>query len=231
MQGFLLESQFSAQPRMTMSENVDRCTSGVRGVMDTGINQRRTEARRWAGAITAGVLVWAGVAGVGFTPGWMQPVASLLVAVLWLVAVDLAALLVLVVFALPLLAASPVLGVTFVAIGVVSLRYLGGRGGAPLLIVLGAFAGVTFGPAWAVAAVAGYVLGAGEGALAAALSCLAVEAYGLALGLPAIGATATGGSVPLLRLGEGSTNLLGFAWLASAVGDIDAGAVERRSIS
>ncbi|HSK48478.1 MAG TPA: hypothetical protein VLA05_10830, partial [Coriobacteriia bacterium] len=195
--------------------------------MGTGIQQGRTEGRRWAGAIITAVLVWAGLAGVGFTPEWAQPVAALAAAALWLVSADLAAMLVLAVFALPLLAASPVLGVTFLALGIVSLRYLGSRGGAPLLIVLGAFAGVTFGPAWAVAALAGYVLGAGEGALAAALSCMAVQAYGLALGLPALGATVTGGDAPLLRLGESGTNLLSFAWLASAVGEIDAGAVEK----
>ena len=73
----------------------------------------------------------------------------------------------------------------------------GGGTAAPLdiaVVVITAAVGIL---AFA-AAIAGYLMGASEGAVAAILACLAIEAAGIALGVPARGLVATGGSAPAL---------------------------------
>ena len=67
-------------------------------------------------------------------------------------------------------------------LGVVAVRYLGADGGRAFLIVGVSVVGAFFGPVWAGVALAGYLLGAGEGAFAAAVACVIVEALGIGLG-------------------------------------------------
>ena len=77
--------------------------------------------------------------------------------------------------------------------------------------------GAFFGPVWAGAALAGYLLGAGEGALAAAVACVVVEALGIALGRPAIGVVVTGGPpAAILSFDHMPATLLSAAWLAQS---------------
>lgn len=122
---------------------------------------------------------------------------------LTLAAIDLGVLAALVGISLPLTAADPIIGIVFLVLGVASIRYLGADRGMVALLLSAGVAGAFAGPVWMVPALAGCILGASEGALAAALTCAGVETLGLVLGRTNLFGLATGGSE--------ATRLLDFA--------------------
>jgi class 3 adenylate cyclase len=90
--------------------------------------------------------------------------------------------------------------------------------------VVGAF----LGPVWAAIALAGYLMGAGEGAIAAAITCVVVEALGIGLGRQAIGVVITGGPpVGVLSFSQMPVSLLSSAWLQESFASLGPASVNR----
>jgi len=187
-------------------------------------NQRLLELLR---AVALAGATYAGLAGMGFAPAWGAIAFAVAVGVLGYIAVDLGVLVALIALAIPMTAANPVVGIAFVVLGIIGIRYLGADGGRVFMIVALAVGGAFFGPVWAAAAIAGLVMGVGEGALAAAIACLTVEALGVALGRAAIGATVTGGAKALLVFGDRAPEtLFSAAWLSKSFAGIGTASVE-----
>jgi len=180
----------------------------------------------WLRAVALTVFTLAGLLGMGFEPFWGAAALAVAAGVLGLLAADLGVIVAVVALSLPMVAVQPVLGIAFVLLGVVGVRYLGSQGGRAFLVVGLGIVGAFFGPAWAAAAIAGWMLGIGEGALAAALTCLSIEALGIALGKAAIGATVTGGSIVLLDFSK-TPNLFEPAWVRVSFSSLDPEAVNR----
>jgi class 3 adenylate cyclase len=190
--------------------------------------QHRTRTlRTWLSTAIVALATYAGLAGLHFSPGWGAALLALGAGALAVFSIDLGVLASIVALSLPLLAASPVLGITFLILGIAALRYLGDDGGRAYFIIAAAVAGAFFGPAWAAAALAGYILGVAEGALAAAIACLAVQALGLSLGQGVLGATVAGGTSALLDTAAMPANMLSPSWVAASFSGIDAGSVDR----
>ena len=126
-----------------------------------------------------------------------------------------------------MLAVQPIVGITMLVLGIVSARYLAADRGGAFFVIAAAIVGAYLGPIWACAALAGYLLGASEGALASALACLTLEAIGLALGKPGISATITGGAEALLSFAKTPENLLASRWITAAFAGLDGASVSR----
>lgn len=148
----------------------------------------------WIKAGFIALATFAALGGTAFKPEWGSVVLALLAGTLTLAAVDLGVLVAILAVSLPVTAANPVVGILFIVLGVVGMRYLGADGGRVFIVVSSALAGVFIGPVWAAAPIAGYMLGASEGALAAGIACGTAELAGLLMGRDVIGALATGGS-------------------------------------
>ena len=147
-----------------------------------------------AGAIAA--LAWGGVASMQAHPWWVPPVVGVVAGLVALGNVELGVLLALLALCVPLLAVSPIVGIVVAIVLMSAEHYLGGRGATGFLLIGLAMVSAFLGPVWAAAALAGYLLGPAEGALAAGMACLAVEATGILTAQTAIGTVATGGSPP-----------------------------------
>jgi class 3 adenylate cyclase len=190
--------------------------------MTSRIIRTNEQGLRWARAGAFAVAAWLGLDFVGFQPAGIATVIALVIGGIALFSPATAVLVSIVAISLPVLAADFVAGLAFVVLGVASTQFLSsGKGRVFLLVSLGFF-GAQFGPAWAAAALAGYLLGASEGAIAAIIMCLLIEAAGLFTGVPAVGAVATGGAAPaFLDFTAGPENLTSFGWLADSTSTID----------
>lgn len=155
---------------------------------------------------------------------------TLVVGVLALASTDLGIIAAVVALAVPVFAAQPVAGVLFLVAALIAVRYVGSDDGAPFLVI--AFSAlsalliagdIAVGPLWAAAAIAGYVLGAGEGAIAAAAAVVVIELAGIVLGRAQIGLIATSGSAPaLLDLARTAPNLFSAEWLKTGISGLTA---------
>ncbi|MDH4140514.1 MAG: hypothetical protein OEV43_08075, partial [Coriobacteriia bacterium] len=121
---------------------------------------------------------------------------------------------------LPLVAADFLAGVIFLIVGLAAVQYLGQDNGRAFLLIMLAFVGVAFGPLWAAAIIAGYILGPSEGAVTALLACLAVQVAGIVLGQESLGLVTTGGSTGLASFDSMPANVLTFAWVGEALDSI-----------
>ncbi len=153
-----------------------------------------------------------------FYPSYMIALAALVVGALAYSTPSLAALLLVGVVALPVLAADFVVGALFLIVGFSATQYLGAdRAQGFIAIALAALA-VAFHAEWAIAVLAGYMLGAGPGAIAALLACLLIQVTGALLGQPHIGTVFAGGNAPgVLRFGSAPDAPLAFGWLADRI--------------
>lgn len=184
----------------------------------------------WARAAFVALATFVGLGGLGFSPAWGMSALALAAGALTLASVDLGVLVAIIALALPMLAVAPITGIVFLVIALVSLRYLGMSGGAPFLIiaasVAGAFVGSAsqpyWGPAWAAAAVAGYIMGAKRGAVLAAVGCIVTQLFGFALGLAGVGVTAAGGSTPLIDVSGMPASLFSAEWIGASFGSLSA---------
>jgi class 3 adenylate cyclase len=114
---------------------------------------------------------------------------------------------------LPIVAADFVVGMLFLIAGLVVTQYLSaGRAGGFILAIV-AVAAVPLHAEWAAVALAGYLLGRSKGALVGASACAALIAIGVAIGVPAIGTVATGGSSPGILSLAAPADALTFGWL------------------
>lgn len=167
-----------------------------------------------AGAIAA--FAWYALAGAQVRPLWLAPLLGVLVGALMLVSADLGVLVAILALSIPVIAVQPIAGIVLLVMGVVAVRYLAADGAAVFLIIAAAVVGAHVGPVWFAVALAGYFLGATEGALTAAVACLTVEIIGLSLGKPALGITLTGGSQALVSFAQAPENLLASGWIADS---------------
>ncbi len=190
------------------------------------MKRRNAEALRWLRAAAfAGTTAWA-LANMSFSPGAAAYGIALAVGVVALFAPGIAVLIAVVAMSLPLLAANLLVGAIFLVVGFAAIQYLGQDDGRAFLAIITAFIAATYGPVWGVIAIAGYVMGASEGAVAAILACLVIEAAGLVTGAGSIGLIHAGGTPPpLVDLSAGTSNLLGFGWLKASLDTMDPNAL------
>lgn len=167
------------------------------------VRRKNDQLLRWASAGALALATFAALQAMSFRPLWGSLLFAGAAGLLTLAAVDLGVLTTIIAVALPLTAADPVIGIAFIVLGIASIRYLGADGGAVALLIAGGVAGAIAGPVWVIPALAGVVLGASEGALAAALACAGVEMLGLLTGKERLFGLVTGGS--------DATRLLDFA--------------------
>ena len=157
-----------------------------------------------------------------FTPVGAAFALAILVGAISLFSPGLGVVVSVVALSLPVLAADLVAGAAFLVIGLAAVTYLGQDNARSFLIIALAFIGAAYGPLWAAAAIAGYIMGASEGAVAAVLACLAIEVAGIALGSPTYGLVVSGGSgAALISFQNAPENLITFGWLADAVETVE----------
>ena len=174
---------------------------------------------RIARVVVFGLVTWFALSALFVRPSSVALFAAVVVAVLAYFSPEVATLAFVLSASLPLIAANAVLGLIFLIIGVASVQYLGSDGGAVFAVVAAAFVLAWLGPVWAVPVIAGYVLGASSGAMAAVVACLVLQVAGVVFGHPTYGLIQTGGSqaaIILLSAKTAPENLLTFAWVAPA---------------
>lgn len=158
------------------------------------VRRKNETSLSWIKAGFIALATFAALSGTAFKPGWGALALAAVAAVLTLAAVDLGVLTAILAISLPLIAADPLIGAAFIVLGIVGMRYLGSDGGRVFVVVALALGGMFVGPVWAAAAIAGYMLGASEGAIAAGIACATAELAGFLMGRPHVGAVITGGS-------------------------------------
>lgn len=184
---------------------------------------RKNEAfARYLAAAMLALVTWLALRAMPFYPPWLELALAIGTGVLAAFSAATASLLFVAVVALPVIGADFMTGVAFLLIGLVATQYLSaGRAGGFLLAVLGV-AAIPLHAEWAVVALAGYLLGRGKGALAAATVCLTGIAAGIALGTPVLGSIATGGAAPgLVSFAAAPEGALAFSWLIPALKGAD----------
>lgn len=195
--------------------------------MTPRMHRRNERLLDWVRLSGVTLATWAGLMGLHFAPAWGALPLAILVAGACLVSIDLGVIVAVIVLALPLLAVNPIVGGLFAVIGVVFVRYLGVDGARVFLLMALAIFGAFHGPVWAAVAVAGFLMGAGEGAIAAVAACLAVEAVAIGFGIGATsGAVAGGSMVPMVGLSAMPASLFSAGWIPAAFSGIDAAAVD-----
>jgi len=194
----------------------------------TTLRRRNEPAHHWLRAAGIALATYAGLVGMDFQPAWGAAAFALIAGFFAVASVDLGIVVSIFALALPLCAANAVIGIAFLIIGMLGVRYLGNDGGRAFLLIAAAIAGVAFGPAWAAVAIAGYLLGSSGGAVAAAVACVTVEVFGLALGSSApLGAvTVNSGAAPLVVFSKAPESLFSTSWMVSSFGAIDAKMVD-----
>lgn len=175
------------------------------------------------------ILTAIGLGAMSAKPSWLPILAGAIVAAIGYASAELAVFVAMVVLCVPIIASQPVLGFAVLVVLIASVRYLGSDGGRIFLIFGLSLIGAFVGPVWAGAALAGYLLGASEGALAAAIACVVIEACGIALGRDMIGAIVTGGrpAHAMLTFANMPETLLAREWVAHAFATLDAKSVTK----
>lgn len=189
----------------------------------TASTRRNSEALRWLRAgVFAGVTLMA-LRPTGFYPAALDALLSLTAATLALFSPGLGILAFVVALSVPLMAADLVVGGLFLVVGFVAIQYLAQDDAASFVVIALAFVAARYGLGWAVVALAGYMLGTAEGAVAALVACLAIEASGILLGRETAGMLATGGAPPGLVSFGGIEDPLKFGWVPDAVRSVAPG--------
>jgi class 3 adenylate cyclase len=199
---------------------------------NTHFDRRNGAVLKWLRALGFGLLVLVGLRYMPFYPTAVLPLLALGCGVLALFLPQIAVIVVVLVLALPLMAANLAIGMVFLIVGLAASQYLGQDNARVFLVVALAFVASLTNAGWALAIIAGYVLGASEGAVAALLACLAVQAFGLTLGKESVGVLATGGGGTALLTFEEATagtvvaggqsfSALGFGWIAESFSAIE----------
>lgn len=183
----------------------------------------------WLRALAFGGVTFAALAPLSFYPKVVPPVLALAAAVCAMFAPAVSVLVFVIAVAIPLAASNILVGSLFLLLGLAMITYLGGENGKAFLVISLAYLAVTFHAEWGVIVLAGYLVGAGDGAVAAFAACLAIEMGGLLMGQPSVGVLAVGGSRPplldlavLAKLGE-SGKALTFSWIATGIGKMRPG--------
>ncbi len=190
--------------------------------------RRKNEAMLgWIRAGAVAAFTWYALVGAEVRPLWLAPLLGLLVGALMLASADLGVLAAILALSVPVIAVQPLAGIALLVMGVVAIRYLAADDAAVFLIIAAAVVGANVGPVWLAVALAGYFLGATEGALTAAIACLTVEIIGLSLGKPSLGITLTGGSQALVDFAQAPESLLAGGWIADSFASLGVDSVNR----
>lgn len=198
--------------------------AGREGVeLSTVMVRKHARVLPWLRALAFAAVVAAALTAVPFYPVAVRPVAALAAGALGLFAPAVGVLVIVVALALPLAAGNFITGVLFLVVGLASVQYLGERGGRGFLVVSLAFVAAALHADWALAPLAGYVVGTSEGGVMALLACATLELAGIVFGHPATGVLATGGTKPLVDLAHVAAlkDPLAFRWIAPAVAHAD----------
>lgn len=188
--------------------------------------RRNEPALRWIRAAAFGFVTALALTTMSFMPSALAVGIGLAIGLTALFAPGIAVLGAIIAMSIPLLAANLLIGAAFLIIGFAAAQYLGQQDGRVFLLIALAFIGAGYGPVWAAPVIAGYLLGASEGAVAAVLACVALEAAGIALGHQQAGLIVfAGGTTPLVAFDAPPSNLLGFGWLGQATESVNAGAL------
>jgi class 3 adenylate cyclase len=193
--------------------------------MSQRLTRRNERALPWVRAAAFGTLTTWALLALNAQPLTIVAMFAGISAVCALFAPGIAVLVALIAVTIPILAANLLAGAVLLVIGFASLHYLTQDGGVPFMLIVAALMAATLGPAWAVPVIAGYLLGASEGAVVAILACLLVQAAGLATGSPQVGLVLTSGTAALLSFEDAPSNLVGLSWLNDARESLDPAAL------
>lgn len=185
--------------------------------------RRNSEAFRWLRAGVFALVTLGALKGTGFYPFALDALFALTAAVLALFSPGLGVLAFVVPVSLPLMASDLVVGIVFLLIGFAAVQYLGQQDAAAFIVVALAFLAARFGASWAVIALAGYVLGAGEAAVAALIACMVMEVAGLLTGRESVGVLASAGKAPALLDFSSVEEPLKFGWVADSLRGVEPG--------
>jgi class 3 adenylate cyclase len=182
----------------------------------------------WLRAAAIASLTWGGMAAMQARPWWLSAAVGLAAGAIALGNAELSVLLALAGLCIPILAVNPIVGIIVTVALFTAEHFLGGRKATGFLLLGLALVGAYFGPVWAMAALAGYLLGPVEGGLAAAGSCLAIEALGILTAQPAIGTAITRGPAPaVVAFAHAPASLLTAGWIADSFRSISVAGVNR----
>lgn len=172
---------------------------------------------RWLNGGLFGMATWLVLDALAISPAGLVPLLALLTGVAALVAPQLAVGLAIGLVSVPLLAADLMTGLVFLLAAVLLFPFLCRESGGVFLMLVYAVVFAFAGPIWAVAALAGLMLGASEGAAAAALACVVVQWTALLSGHAYAGTLASGSTgTGLAGLGTPRPDLFTFGWLPGA---------------
>lgn len=188
----------------------------------------------WLRALLIAAITLVGARYVPFYPAVAAPAFALGTAALSLFAPAIAVMILVVIVSLPLVALDFAGGIAFLVLGLAASQYLSQDNARSFLVIAGVLLASMFDAAWAVVAVAGFGLGASEGAVVALLACLAAEALGFSFGRETVGVVASGASAaPLFDIslardgvvvvGQAEYSSLGFGWIGPAVSSFNLG--------
>jgi class 3 adenylate cyclase len=187
------------------------------------IRRRNRAALPWLRAAAFAGVAYLALSALGFYPAAVPPIVAIAVGALGLFSPAIGILVFLVAVGVPLLAADIVVGALFLVLGFGIIQYLSESNGRAFLVIALAFAATLVKAEWGVAVLAGYLLGASDGAVVAFVACLLIQSTGLVLGSASIGVLATGGTTPVVDLAALSQikDPLTFGWFVPALSRID----------
>jgi class 3 adenylate cyclase len=194
--------------------------------MPAVIVRKNAEVIRWLGGALFAALMVVALRAMPFYPPWLIALLALAAGALALSSPPLAALLFVAACGPPVLAVDFVVGVLFLIIGFSATQYLGADRAQGFVAIVLALIAIPFGAEWAVAAVTGYYVGRGRGAVAAFMTSAVIIVTGVLTGVPVLGRVITGGAEPpLLVFDRAPDAALSFGWVTEAVASADPGAV------
>jgi class 3 adenylate cyclase len=192
-----------------------------------GTTRRNAALLPWLRGAVFGASAYAAFAALPFYPPAAAVAIAAVAAALGVGAPNLGVLALVVALALPLAAGDLVVGALFLLVGVLAVQFLAGGGGRAFVVVALAFLASVAHAQWALPALAGYALGASEGAVVALVAAFVAEAAGIVLGRPFVGVLATGASHAIVDVARvaATPSPLTFAWLPRAAAAVDPDAV------
>lgn len=182
----------------------------------------------WLRALVFAGITFLALRASGFYPAALPPLLALAAGALAIFAPGVGVLVILLATALPVLAGNILVGAVYLVLGLSAIQYLSEDGGRAFVVIALGYAAVLVHAEWAIAALAGYVMGASDGAIAAFVACVVLQSTGLVLGSDHVGVLSTGGakalvSLPALATLGATTNTLAFGWLVPSLGRLDIG--------
>lgn len=187
------------------------------------IRRRNSAALPWLRAAAFACVTYLALTVLGFYPAAVSPFIAVGAGALGMFSPALGIVVFLLAVGVPLLAANIVAGALFLVLGFGVIQYLSQESGRAFLVIAFAFAATLVKAEWGVAVLAGYLLGASDGAVVAFVACLLIQSTGLLSGSASIGVLATGGTTPFVDLGSLSQikDPLTFGWFLPALSRID----------